>query len=313
MLEQPTIRIVRDDGLGEDNPAFAIDGRDWSLCQDGMEGFDEIAHTVTTGDYAQYDGGYLLAERTGTVDRTITAASRFQRIGRESARDEAEAFFIPGRAYEVHVTYAGHERWCAGRQYALSLPVAPKGATQKLTWTVLCLDPFFMSEDEKSVDLAEASKRRGFPFVSFAERVAPKPDALRAKAERHVAGFVVGVIQNRVSMRNDGHAVAYPRFDVSASGTVVSPSIKVLDSAGAVVGSVGLDLSLSDGDRLVIDFTARPTAITLNGQNVSAKVTRGSTLATGIPVGPFTVEWSAASGDAALSVVPSIRERYTCI
>lgn len=304
MLKQPTVRIVRDDGLGELNPSFLIDGRDWYLCQDGMEGFDGLSHAVSTGDYAQYDGGYLLAERTGTVDRTITAASRFSRIGRQDARDEAEAFFIAGRPYEVHVEYAGHERWCAGRQYAVSLPVAPRGGTQKLTWTLLCLDPYLMSEDEKSVDLVEAAKRRGFPFMSPAQRSA---------AEGRVAGFVVGVIRNRVSMRNDGHAVAYPRFDVTATDDVSNPSIKVLDASGAVVGSVGLNLSLAAGDRLVIDFTARPTAIKLNGENVSSKVTRGSTLATGIPVGAFAVEWSAESGDAALSVVPSIRERYTCV
>ncbi len=308
MPKQPKVRIVRDDGLGDSNPTFLIDGGDWSLLQDGMEGFDAIEHTVSVGDYAQFDGGYLLAERTGTVDRTITAASRFLRIGREAARDEAESFFIPGRAYEVHVSYGGHERWCAGRQYALSLPLAPAGETQKLTWTVLCLDPYLMSEDEKSADLVEASKRRGFPFASPAGRTAPG-----GKEPAHVAGFVVGVIQNRVSMRNDGHAVAYPRFDMSARGTVENPSVKVLDAAGGSVCSIGLDLTLADGDALVVDFTARPTAITLNGENVSSKVTRGSTLAAGIPVGAFTVEWSAESGDAALSVVPTIRERYTCI
>ena len=75
MLKQPTIRIGRDDGLGQDNPSFVIDGSYWSVAKDGLEGFDGLAHEVSTGEYAQYDGGYLLAERTGTVDRTISALS----------------------------------------------------------------------------------------------------------------------------------------------------------------------------------------------------------------------------------------------
>ena len=311
MLKQPTIRIVRDDGLGQDNPAFVIDGSYWSVAKDGLEGFDGLTHEVSTGEYAQYDGGYLLAERTGTVDRTISALSRFMRLSRGEARDEAERFFIPGRSYQVHVAYAGHERFCEGRQYAFSLPLT-KGETQTLDWTLLCLDPYFMSEDEKSIDVVEASKRRGFPFVSCLERVAPKPDA-SIKDERHVAGFVVGVIQNRISMRNDGHTLAYPRFDVRTTGEVVKPSIRVLDASGAAVVNVGMDITMQDGDSLVIDFTKRPTSVLLNGENASAKVSSGSTLAAGIPVGAFHVEWYAESGAAALSVVPSIRERYTCI
>ena len=44
MLKQPTIRIVRDDGLGQDNPAFVIDGSYWSVAKDGLEGFDGLTH-----------------------------------------------------------------------------------------------------------------------------------------------------------------------------------------------------------------------------------------------------------------------------
>lgn len=312
----PVVRIVRDDGLGEDNPTFLVDGLRWALAYGGLEGFDGITHTVSAQDYAQYDGSYLLSERSPSKDRTITMVSY---LPRAEAKAEAESFFIPGRPYEVHVSWEGRERWCAGRQYALSCEVAPNGAAQKVTWTVLCLDPYLLSEDEKSFDVAEASGSRGFPFCSFASRVAPAPEAEEGGAgaagpvEAHVAGFVVGSLSKRVRLVNAGHATAYPRFDVTATGEVERPVISVYDRAGSVVGTVGLDLTLKDGDELVIDFSSRPTTLELNGANVSHLVTRGSTLATGIEVGEFEIGWSARSGDAALHVTPSIRERYASI
>ena len=100
---------------------------------------------------------------------------------------------------------------------------------------------------------------------------------------------------------------------MSATGDVANPVIAVRDRLGAEIGHVGLALTLHDGDTLTIDFSARPTTLELNGGNVSHLVTRGSTLATGIGVGRFSVSWKADSGDAALHVVPTIRERYQTI
>ena len=249
----------------------------WRLEREGLENFDGLSHSVTTQDYAQYDGAYLKGERTGTVDRTIQAFA----VGDVAAlRSEAESFFIPGRPYEVHVESEGRSRYAVGRQYAFRMAVDNRRRVQRITWTFLALDPMWYGEDERRFDVAEAKGKRGFPFVSFLRRVAPEPEAdeglvgagLAGAAsqsdpapEKHVKGFVAGVLSNRI------------------------------------------------GDELVIDFSARPTTIALNGENVSHLVTAGSTLATGIDVGTFYLGWSADSGDAALSVRPSIRERYLAI
>ena len=80
---------------------------------------------------------------------------------------------------------------------------------------------------------------------------------------------------------------------------------------GAVACAVEMALTMRAGDELVIDFAARPTSVALNGANASNLVKPGSTLAAGIEVGDFALTWSAKSGDAAMSVEPSIRERYT--
>lgn len=313
-MREPRITIVRDDGLGELNPRFLIDGRRWRLERDGLENFDRVEYSVSTQEYAQYDGAYLMSERSPAIDRTICAAC----VGEDIAamREEAESFFIPARSYEVHVEAEGRRRWFAGRQYAFALTVDNLRNAQRLAWTVLALDPMLLSEDEKRFDLAEAAGHRGFPFLSFTGFAAPSPEEGRAAAQGavvHTRGFVVGVLSREIPMANRGDAPAYPRFEISASGEVEDPSVLIRDARGTVVAQFGVSLTMEAGDLLVVDFSARPTAVELNGENVLNLVTAGSTLATGIGVGSFTVGWSAARGDASLHIEPSIRERYTTI
>lgn len=322
-MREPVITIVRQDGRGDDNPRFAIDGITWRLERDGLENFDGMEHTVSTGEYAQYDGDYLLAERSPSIDRTIQAAA----VGDVAAlRSQAERFFVPGREYEVHVEAEGRRRFSRGRQYAFRLAVDNRRRVQRLTWTFLSLDPMWLSESENRFDIAEAARTFAFPFVSFARAVGPVPQAREADAlsggvpnvggvdpECHMAGFVAGKVQRRIDLSNDGDAVCYPRFDISATGTVVNPLITVADEGGSVVCSIGVEVELGPGDELVVDFSARPTTIELNGENVSHLVTPGSTLAAGIDIGDYAVEWTAESGDAAIQIRPSIRERYTTI
>ncbi len=303
MAGAPVVTIVRDDGLGEGNPRFVIDGTRWFLVNGGLEGFDGVGYEVSTGDYAQYDGAYLLGERSGTVDRTITARAL---VGRFAARREAEQFFVARRSYEVHVEYAGRSRYFVGRQYGFRLSVDPGDGVQELVWTALALDPYWLSEDEKRFDLAEAEGKAGFAFCSWGARKSP-PGFV------HVAGFVAGVIRREIWMDNAGGATAYPRFDVSATGEVKNPVIRILDAAGAEQMRVSLTVDLSAGDALTFDFSARPTLVLLNGEDASHLVRPGSTLAAGVEPGRFQVVWSADEGDAALSILPSIRERYASV
>ena len=314
------IRIVRDDGLGDLNPTFLVDQDRWRVPSDGLEGFGGVAYEVSTQPYAQYDGSYLLSERVPERDRTIVAHAWFDP---REARAEAERFFIPRRSYEVHVTYMGRTRYFVGRQYALDLSTGNVWGRLELTWTCLATDPMWLSEDEKRFDIAEAVGGFGFPFMSLAEpwelEAQGEPEAAEGVEEEDgtidylIGGFVVGVLSDQIAMDNGGAVTAYPRFDISAAGDVVRPEITVTDASGAVVCEVGLDLTLHDGDALTVDFSSRPTTVELSGENVSHLVTSGSTLAAGIEVGEFSLGWSAESGDAALSVRPSIRERYLSV
>lgn len=304
------LEIRRDDGA-----VLVADGRRWAVPVDGgLEGFGGVSYDVPVREYSQYDGGRYSAERTPAQERSVTMHGRFDPA---EARDEAMGFFIPHREYTVRCTHLGRTRHFTGRQLALEVETGSPYARTVVKWTCLCAQPFWLSEEAHSYDIAEADGRRGFPFASPTERWAPSPVmdmAMHQAAKGHVAGFVVGTISNATRLVNRGHVPTYPRIDVTCSkGTVVDPTVRVLDASGGTAMSVTVKTTMADGDALVLDFTERPTRIELNGRNISHLAVPGSTLAASIGVGAYTVEWSAKSGDAAMRVVPSIEERYTGI
>lgn len=66
-----SIRFVR-----EDNREFLIDGTDWRIPSDGLDGFGEYENDITTVDNAIGDGGIISDIRIAPKDRTINAVSR---------------------------------------------------------------------------------------------------------------------------------------------------------------------------------------------------------------------------------------------
>lgn len=313
MRRNLTIEIERDDGLGEGNPRLVADGSRWRVEVGGLEGFGGVTYEVSTQEYAQYDGSSLMRERTPEQDRTLVLGARFDPA---EARDEAMAFFIPHREYTVRCTLMGRTRHFRGRQYAMDVELGSLALPTTVTWTCLCTQPFWLSEGEHGYDIAEAQGMRFFPFVSLVSGIKLPGTAENdagAKAPAYIPGFVCGIVSHTLRLENGGHVPTYPRFAISASGNVENPTVRVLDAAGSAAMDVTVLVKMSDGDELVIDFDARPTAIELNGENVSHLVKPGSTLSASIGVGRYDVEWSAEAGDASMRVVPSIRERYTGI
>lgn len=317
------ITVIRDDGLGDGNPRFRLSALGpWFIAYNGLDGFDGLDVDISTQNYAQYDGGRVTGERVAAVDRTVSGIG----IGDPSEmRRQAERFFRFGTDFEVHVESGDRRRFCRARQMGLRLATDNATGHQLIEWTFLATDPYWLDEDERGFDIAEASRKRGFPFVSWMHRVAPEPEAdevedgpgpaelAESPVEKHVRGFVAGVISHRIRMTNDGGATAYPRFVITATDAVENPRVAIYDESGASVCSFGVAVTLGAGDELVIDFSARPTSITLNGENVSYRATQGSTLATGIDPGDFVLEWNADSGDAAMSVRPYVRDRFVTI
>lgn len=306
-----SITVERDDGR-----SFSFGPRSrWRVSWEGLEGFDGLDMEISVSDYAQYDGARATGARVAAKDRTISAIGLGEPA---SLRSEAEGFFVAGRAYTVHVEAEGRRRMARAEHYGLHMATDSATGHQLLEWSFLSLDPHWLGEDERGYDVAEAVGGFGFPFMSLAEPwELPAQQVEAADGEGQVdyiiGGFVVGVLSHRIEMRNEGGATAYPRFVISATGEVVRPSVAIYDSADAEVCRFGVAVTLEAGDELVVDFSARPTSIELNGANVSNMALPGSTLATGIEPGRFTLEWSAESGDAAMSVRPYIRDRFVTI
>ena len=176
----------------------------------------------------------------------------------------------------------------------------------------------WLGEEERRGNLSKARPKFGFPFLSWARRVAPEPVADRLNTsnpdERHVAGFCTGVISRTITMSNDGAATAYPRFVVTATDAVSNPRIKVLDAGGDTVLDLGIEVAMKKGDVLVCDsLEAADPAIRPQRRERLAQGHAGLHLAAGIDLGTFSLSWSAESGDAALNIEPYIRERYTTV
>lgn len=314
-MREPLVTIERDDGLGALNPVFQLDGKPWRLLRDGLDGFDGMRADVSSASYAQYDGAMVTSARFEPQDRSI----RFAAPGDPGElRASVRSFFRPRAEYVVHVDSGAVPLIARGVYYDLSVATDNLTRAQSAEFTILCAEqPMLMSEDEKRFDIAEAVGHFGFPFRSFKasrwkrqQRAEPRASGTE---QNHIRGMVCGLRSSRIEMVNGGDAEAYPRFDLYASADVADPLVTVEDASGAEVCRFGAKLTMHAGDVLTVDFSARPTAMELNGKNVSHLATPDSTLAAGIPVGRFAVRWSAKSGDAALSIKPSIRERYTAI
>lgn len=311
------ITVVRDDGMGESNPRFLFGAGSgaWRIVYEGLDGFDGLDVDIATQDYAQFDGARVTGERTAAKDRTVSALG----LGDPAElRRQAETFFIPGRSYTVHVEAGERRRYAAARHYGIRIATDNMRGGQLIEWTFLCPDPYWLDEDAREYDVAEADGGFGFPFMSLSdpwELEVPESDKSDAgdAIDYLIDGFVVGVISHKIEMRNDGSATAYPSFAIEASAEVENPRVAIYDAAGNVVCQFGVAVTMEAGDLLVIDFSARPTTITLNGANVSNMATAGSTLASGIEPGDFVLEWYADGGDAAMSVVPTIRDRYVTV
>lgn len=321
-MRNVTVRIVRDDGLGDSNPSFLLGSGRWHIEKGGLEGYDGLDSEVSSDAYAVYDGSYLLGERSGNKDRTITA---FYTGPQQEGRSEAESFFRAGYRYDVHVDTGQVRRWFSCRQCAMALPISPDSGFQQLMWTCIALDPYFLSEDSRSFNMAEAKRKFGFPYCSFAQRWAPTPEATNEAAAdtvygkngvaqpAHIKGMVFGVISRNIAMDIGGNAPTFPRFDIKATGDVTTPQVTVKDAAGATVCSFGLAVTMKAGDVLVVDFATHPTTFQLNGADVSQRATAGSTLTCALNPGRSHVSWSAAGGDASMGLVPTIRDRFSTV
>lgn len=158
MSKKVTFNIIRDD-----NQSLVLDGEEWGIV--GLENWANLSHELSVTENANYDGGIITNSRIASIDRTIEARLKDARLN-ELMRERILSFFNPKHEYEVHVEYQGMKRYCKGVQYGFSCDNGNVYQPITFSWTILCTQPYMLSEDDFGKDIANIDGYFGFPFVS---------------------------------------------------------------------------------------------------------------------------------------------------
>lgn len=273
------IRIVRSDG--EELWVTAGPENGWHIEAGGLSEFIDLPIELSTSANVLTDGSTLVSKRVGEVERTATIVYAGQRDPAQ-VRDEALAFFNPKHSFEVHVTHMGRTRWCEGELAAVKCELLPERYPCRVTFTILCLDPYMRGEDVHDDTMTDAAPFFTFPFRCFL----PGPGVS--------AGCVasIRVYDGLNTVVNSGGVPAPFRITARFEQPVTNPTFHVNDR------HVGLVYQFKAGDVLVLDFMAAPPKVTLNGENSIQRCTRDSTfVGMVLGVGENTFWYEAKAGD----------------
>lgn len=290
------MHIVRSDGRELD----LGDGTEWVLVMNEMSDWLDLDYTVNTSDNVLTDGSTFLAKRVEEKDRTVVAT--YWGRDRAGIRDVIIPFFNPKHSYEVHLTYMGRTRWCAGEQIGFDLPMVDWRTPPTLTWTVLCTDPYLRSEDGNESSLTDAAPMFGFPYVSHVKQVLP--DGSR----KPVGSLASKMLYDGLNtIYNSGDVETTYRIVCTFDGPVTNPKFIKDDRFVQFLSS------FKDGDELEIDFTSAPPRVLVNGTNAIQLCSRDSNftgMAMQVGANTFQYEGSTAVERAYMHVQVLFHKRY---
>lgn len=282
-------RIVRSDGQ-----ELTLGDGDWRIPNGGLQNWSNLPYSVYSAEIPSADGAIVTSKRVSSVDRTITAICNSKNA--EALRARAVEFFNPKYSYEVHLTYMGRTRWCAGEQIGFKASQGNIYKKPEITWTILCPNPYLQSESNFGKDIAEIVPMFAFPWYSAIQ------------ATEHVnEGAVVSVhsFAQSIEVTNDGDVASGMRIVIRATGDVTNPSIRLGE------GYVRLITKLHQGDIVRLDVVSRPPVVTLNGANAMHLVDRESSILNlRIEVGDTTLEYDADDGYQNMSVSVYWNKQY---
>ncbi len=274
------IRILRNDGK-----EFHIDGTDWAIPSDGLDGFGNYENDITTVDNAVGDGGIISSCRISPKDRTITAKTRNPLLN-DILRRAALSFFSSKYTYGIYLTYMGTTRWCEGRLYKFNLPNGNVNRIMTMTVTFLCPDPFFKSYDNFGKNIASIMGMCAFPYLCSVTPGTPQG----------ITGGKFNFAQ-KVELNNDGDTETFCKAVFFAKGEVINPK---LDINGNYVRIIDI---MKENDVIIIDFTKKPPTVQKNGENYIGHCDRTSAFDDMVlVVGSSEVSFDADNGSNLLDV-----------
>ena len=168
MDRKVVIRFIRGD-----EREFLIDGSDWRIPSNGLEGFGSYENDITTVDNAVGDGGIISSERIAPKDRLIKAVSR-NPVLNEVLRKSAISFFNPKFDYKMYITYMGITRWCECRIYKFYISSGNVHKPMDMAITILSPDPYLKSYDNFGKNIAAVAGMCGFPYLCSKTDGTPK-------------------------------------------------------------------------------------------------------------------------------------------
>lgn len=294
MIGDVVVDIKRSDGK-----EYTLGDGVWRIPNDGLENFANLPYDVTAEEIPSYDGAIVTNKRVSSVDRTIKATLAYS-PEQAQIRAEAIAFFNPKFTYEVYLTYKGRTRHCQGEQIGCLISTGNIYKQVELTWSILCANPYMMSDGLYDEDLAKVEPRFGFPFMSFLP-----PDEGEPRLTN--TGFItsVHVFDKSVNIINDGDVPSGMRAVITAYDRIVNPSLRIGN------GYVKVLKTLNTGDVLELDASSRPPKVTLNGVNAMNLIDRNSTILNMmIEVGETDIEFTADEGELDASIVIYYKKHY---
>lgn len=297
-MKEVSFRIVRSDGR-----EFLIDNKDWMIESGGLENWCTQNIEVSSEEAANVDGGFLQGVRMKSIDRSITARIADERYN-EEMRESLISFFSPRFNYVVHVTYQDRTLWCEGAQLGFKCSTGNVYQPIMFSWTILCTNPFLMSEDDFAKDVATINPKFGFPLQSLLPTGTSVNGLVQPKC---MAGFICGAyaFQENVRIFNDGDVETCLRAVIEAGGDVKNPAIY---KDGKFVKVL---TTLHEGQVLDIDFTQRPPTVKIDGKNSIHLCDRASNFTSmDVQLGENIFSYNADSGQPNMSVTLYWFKRY---
>lgn len=282
-------RIVRSDGK-----EMTIGDGEWRIPKDGLENWATQNFSVSSTEIPSTDGAIVTSKRVSSIDRTIKAECRG--VDADALRAEAITFFSPKFSYEVHLTYRGRTRWCKGEQIGFKASEGNMYERPSITWTILCPNPYLLSESDFGKDIAEIQPRLAYPWYSALKGSKTVPP-----------GAVVSVhsFAKSVQVNNDGDVPSGMKVIIRATDKVINPSVRLGD------GYVRLIDTLYLGDVVRMDCTSLPPVVEKNGQNIMHFVDKKSSILNlRIDTGESTLEYDADDGYQNMSVSVYWNKQY---
>ena len=286
MANKVIIRLIRDD-----NVEFKIDGGEWRIPSDGLDGFGSLDNDITMNSNAFGDGSAQAGERLGHRDRTVKAIVRDSNKN-AAMRQQALNFFKFKHNFKLYITYMGVTRWCEGSLHKLQVSEGNIYKAVSLQFTILSASPYYKSVDNFGKDIAEVLPMIGFPYINTSK------------------GMPTGIynFEKEVNIYNDGDVDTFCKAVFTANGDVINPKLLVNGKFVRIITNLVKD------DVVVMDFTTPRVTITKNGVNIIGATDRTSDLSEmQLNIGDNVIGYSADDGDSSMEVSIYYNKLYALI